>query len=142
MSLSEEERATLVGLQIEKAFKNMEQADEVYKLRYFDLAANRYYYACFHAIQALLLNVGAVCHTHAGLIAEFGKRFIKTGIMPVAFGQFISRLEQLRERGDYNCSYDITESELVDMIAPAHELLEAIARYLVSSRNEWEKGIS
>lgn len=130
MSLNEDERTTLVGLQLEKALKNMTQADEMYKLHYFDLAANRYYYACFHALQALLLNIGSVCHTHAGLIAEFGKRFIKTGIMPEAFGQFISRLEQLREQGDYNCSYDITENEVANMITPAHELLDAVSLYL------------
>lgn len=126
MSLSDEERMTLVGLQIEKATKNMAQADEMIRLQYYDMASNRYYYACFHAIQALLIANGISCHTHAGTIAEFGKNFIKTSKFPVEYGRFISRLEQLREKGDYNCTYDVDETDLSTMIEPAHELLNLI----------------
>lgn len=134
MRLSESERLTLIGLQLEKAAKNLSQADDMIRLGYYDMAANRYYYACFHAIQALLINNGISCHTHAGTIAEFGKSFILTGTFDVSFGRFISRLEQLREKGDYNCAYEIEESEVRLMAEPAHELLELIKNYLNFNR--------
>lgn len=47
-------KKTLVGLQVEKAKRFLAQADEMVELKHWDLAANRYYYASFHAVQALL----------------------------------------------------------------------------------------
>ena len=81
MSLSEEERNALVTLQMEKARTFLQQADEMYVLKYWDIASNRYYYACFHAVQALLIKHGLTCRTHDGLIGCFGLNFIKTGII-------------------------------------------------------------
>ena len=76
MSLSEEERNALVTLQMEKARTFLQQADEMYVLKYWDIASNRYYYACFHAVQALLIKHGLTCRTHDGLIGCFGLNFI------------------------------------------------------------------
>ncbi len=39
MSLSEEDRKTLVSLEQEKAHTFLEQADEMYKQRYWDIAS-------------------------------------------------------------------------------------------------------
>ncbi|MFR5897675.1 MAG: hypothetical protein ACLUGY_25765 [Phocaeicola massiliensis] len=50
MSLSEEERNALVTLQI-IARTFLQQADEM-SSKILDIASNRYYYACFHAVQA------------------------------------------------------------------------------------------
>ena len=38
----------------------------------WDLAANRFYYSCFHAAQALLIHYGLSAHTHAGTLGVFG----------------------------------------------------------------------
>ena len=51
MSLSEEERNTVVNLQLEKARLFLQQADEMCKQQYWDIASNRYYYACYHAFR-------------------------------------------------------------------------------------------
>jgi len=126
MSLTDNERETLVALQLQKAARNLEQADKLCTMEYWDLAANRYYYACYHAIQALLINNGLSCHTHSGLIASFGMNFVKTGKVDVSFGRFVSRLEQLRERSDYNCSYDVSEDEVMTMKEPSHQLIGLI----------------
>ena len=56
MSLNDEERKTLVELQMQKANRFLEQAEMVRGLQQWDLAANRYYYACFHAVQALFIH--------------------------------------------------------------------------------------
>ena len=79
MKLTDEERNSLVILQLEKAKVFLKQADEMFDLKYWDIASNRYYYACFHAVQALLIQNGLSCKTHDGLIACFGLNFIKTG---------------------------------------------------------------
>lgn len=52
----------LVNLQAEKAKRFLAQADEMVGLKHWDLSANRYYYACFHAVQVLFVskNVNAI----------------------------------------------------------------------------------
>lgn len=126
MSLNDKERDTIVCLQLQKAMKNLEQADNLCSMAYWDLAANRYYYACYHALQALLINNGLSCHTHSGLIASFGMHFVKTGKIDASFGRFVSRLEQLRERSDYNCSYEISKDEILTIKEPARQLIRRI----------------
>lgn len=48
-------------------------------------AANRAYYAIFHAMRAVLALDGVDMKHHSGIISEFRKRYIKTGILTQAF---------------------------------------------------------
>lgn len=130
MSLSEEDRKTLVSLEQEKAHTFLEQADEMYKQRYWDIASNRYYYACFHAVQALLIRHGLSVRTHDGLITTFGLHFVKTGKVESRMGAFLSRMEQLRKKGDYNCIYTVSEEEISTMSAPARDFIKKIDELL------------
>lgn len=130
MSLSDEERKTMVGLQIEKANRFLRQAEMVKELEQWDLAANRYYYACFHAVQALFIHNGLASKTHSGMLSQFGLHFIKTGIIEDRLGGFLTRMEQLREKGDYNCIFSINEDELSTIVEPAHELVNVITHLI------------
>ena len=127
MSLNDDERKTMVTLQMEKASRFLEQAEMVRGLQQWDLAANRYYYACFHAVQALFIHDGLVSKRHSGMLSQFGKYFIKTGIIEDRLGGFLTRMEQLREKGDYNCIFSVNEEELCTIVEPAHELVKVIA---------------
>lgn len=127
MSLNDEDRRTVVSLEMEKANRFLEQAEMVKGLRQWDLAANRYYYACFHAVQALFIHNGLASKRHSGMLSQFGLHFIKTGIIEDRLGGFLTRMEQLREKGDYNCIFSINEDELCTIVKPAHELVEVIA---------------
>ena len=60
--MEQEQRVLLVNLQAEKAKRFLAQADEMVGLKHWDLYANRYYYACFHAVQALFVRLSG-CHT-------------------------------------------------------------------------------
>ena len=57
-----EDLKVLVNLQLEKAHRFLAQADEMYSMQYWDLAANRYYYACYHAVQALFIAKWSSCN--------------------------------------------------------------------------------
>lgn len=126
MSLNEEERKTMVFLQMEKAKHFLKQAEMVKDMHQWDLAANRYYYACFHAVQALFIHHELASKTHSGMLSQFGLHFIKTGIIEDRLGGFLTRMEQLREKGDYNCIFTISEDELSTIVKPAHELVNVI----------------
>ena len=97
MSLNDDERKTMVGLQMEKANRFLGQAEMARDLQQWDMSANRYYYACFHAVQALFIYNGLGSKTHSGMLRQFGLHFIKTGIIEDRLGGFLTRMEQLRE---------------------------------------------
>ena len=128
MSLNDEERRTIVNLQMEKADRFLTQAEMVREMQQWDLATNRYYYACFHAVQALFIHNGLASKTHSGMLRQFGLHFIKTGIIEDRLGGFLTRMEQLREKGDYNCVFSINDEELSTIVEPAHELVKVIAK--------------
>ena len=128
MSLNDEDRKTMVTLQMEKANRFLNQAEMVRDMQQWDLAANRYYYACFHAVQALFIYNRLASKTHSGMLRQFGLHFIKTGIIEDRLGAFLTRMEQLREKGDYNCVFSINEEELCTIVEPAHELVKVIAK--------------
>ena len=132
MSLSDIDRKTIVSLQMEKANHFLRQADMMCDQQQWDIAANRYYYACFHAIQALFIHNGLASRRHSGMITQFGLYFIKTGIIEDRLGAFLHRMEQLREKGDYNYQFSVEEEELLTFISPAHELISVIQNLINS----------
>ena len=129
MGLTEEERRIIVQLEIEKAQSIMAQIESLKVLRYWDNIANRLYYAIFHAVSALLINDGHSVNTHKGVVVLFGQHYIRTGIFDMADGKLYSQLQTMREKGDYNCTYQTSEDEVLPLIEPAHILINKIIKY-------------
>ena len=70
------------------------------------------------------------------MLSQFGLHFIKTGIIEDRLGGFLTRMEQLREKGDYNCMFSIGEEELGTIVAPAQELVKVISELIGYSRKD------
>ncbi len=124
--MEKENQEILIRLQIEKAKRFLSQADEMIELKHWDLAANRYYYACFHAVQALFIAKGVNAHTHTGINTQFSLHFVKTGIVDSSYGSFLARMFQLRQKADYNCAYEISESDVLEINGLAHKFIDAV----------------
>ena len=103
-------------------------------LQQWDIAANRYYYACFHAVQGLFICFDLSSKRHSGMLKQFGLHFVKPGIISDTLGAFLTRMEQLREKGDYNCLFSIDEDDVETIIQPAHELIETIKEIINKTR--------
>lgn len=95
-------------------------------------AANRAYYAVFHAMRSVLALDGVDMKHHSGIIAEFRKRYIKTEIFPAALSEIISELSSVREGSDYNDFFIVSKSETVRQVQAAEEFLSEIQPYLRS----------
>lgn len=128
--MTPEEKKLLIDRQVEKSHHFIRQSEEMMKLGHSDLAVNRYYYACFHIVQALFLQKGITVHTHSGMIAQFSQHFVKTGIVSLEDGSLLARLFQLRQKADYNCAYDISEEEAESLNEPVHRFVEKIAEII------------
>ncbi len=121
----------LITLQIDKAVRFLQEADEMLKQNRWDLAANRYYYACYHMVHALFITKGISTKTHDGTLSELGKHFILTGQLDKKFGRFFARMIQLRIKADYNSIAEVSEEEVKELAPLSHDFVEAV-RGLIS----------
>jgi hypothetical protein len=128
MSLSNEERNILVALELKKAHETYDEIEILVGANRLNGAANRMYYAVFHAVCALLIHDGFQVNTHKGSHAMFGQHYIKTGILPKEYGQLYNQLQSMREESDYNCAYDVEIDELQQRLEPARRLIEEIEK--------------
>ena len=49
-------------------------------------------------------------------------------------GAFYSQMQSLREESDYNCTYNVTESEILPRINPTRQLIDKIKRYIAEDK--------
>lgn len=128
MSLSIEERNIIVSLELKRARETYDDIGCLISANRLNGAANRMYYAVFHAVCALLIHDGHQGITHKGSHALFSLHYIKTGILPREYGQLYSQLQTMREESDYNCAYDVEMDEIEQRLKPAKRLIEDIER--------------
>lgn len=128
--MKQEERQLLIRRQVEKAHHFLLQADEMMTLGHTDLAVNRFYYACYHIVQALFLQKQISVRTHSGIISQFSLHFVKTEIVSMEDGSLLARLFQLRQKADYNCAYDVSDEEARSLVEPSHHFVEKITEVI------------
>lgn len=92
MSLSDEERKTIMQLEIERASRTLNEVEAIRKAELWNGVANRLYCAVSHAVSALLIRDGHQVYTHHGLHAVFGLHYIKTGILSEEYGRLYNQL--------------------------------------------------
>lgn len=136
MSLSSEERQILVTLELKKARETYDEIGILISANRLNGAANRMYYAVFHAVCALLINDGIQVNTHRASHSLFSQHYIKTGILPKEYGQLYNQLQTMREESDYNCAYDVEMDELQQRLEPARQLLDDIEKMVGKSSKE------
>ena len=133
MSLTNEERQIIVNLELEKAQKTFDAMELCVREKAFESAANRIYYAAFHAISALLIDAGFAVKSHRGVMALFGEHFVRTRVFTKADGTLFSDLVIMRDNADYNCFYEATEEKLTPYIEPTRQLIEKIKQYIAEN---------
>ena len=113
-------------LLLEKSDKNMEQAIRTADMGYWDLVANRLYYAVFHAVNAMLMVDGIKTGTHKGTSIQFGKSYVITGKFNRGDGILYSRLQTMREKADYQNVFTLNEGAGRKLIEDAEALRNRI----------------
>jgi len=63
--------------------------------------ANRAYYCVLHSMRSLLALDGVACKSHVGVIADFRKKYVKTGIIDREMSRIITDLHDGRMNSDY-----------------------------------------
>ena len=112
MSLKEQDRRVMVALELEKSAKTWGQLEVQIANEVWELAANRLYYALFHAVSALLISDSREVASHKGAAIRFHQYYVREGIFSINEGAFYSQMETLREKADYNCFFQVSEAEI------------------------------
>jgi uncharacterized protein (UPF0332 family) len=136
MSLTEEERESVVQFRIEKAKNTFAEIALLAANNLWQTAANRLYYACYYAVSALLVQNGIEAFTHHGVINQLGLHFVKTGFLPAKQGKFYQQLFELRQTSDYSDWIIIKEENITSLIEPAEHFIAEIDR-LIKKRNRF-----
>ena len=126
MSLNDEERHIVVNLEAEKARNTFAETEVLRAAGLWNNLAGRLYYAAFHAVSALLIHDHHTVGTHQGAVIMFHQYYIKPGILPKEDGAFYSQLQIMREKSDYNCTYNATEEEIVPKIDRTRQFIDKV----------------
>ncbi len=130
MSLSENERSIIVSREIEKAERTFDDVLFCSRENKWEAAANRLYYALFHAINALLVSDGHQVKSHRGILAVFGEHYVRTELFSKKDGALLSDLVIMRDNADYNCFFEADEEKLKPYLDPTRLLIEKIKQYI------------
>ena len=78
----------------------------------YESAANRLYYALFHATNSLPALKGAASNRHRGVKTLFDMHYIKTEIMDKKYSKLYNTVLEVREDSDYEDFYIIDKLEV------------------------------
>lgn len=93
-------------------------------------AANRSYYAIFHAMRSVLALEQIDFSKHSGVSAYFRKEYIKTGIFEIELSDIIKEAFDVRSDSDYDDYFVISKEEVKQQIENAEYFYTKIEAYL------------
>ena len=120
----------LSNVRFEHAKECLETAKNLIALNDYKTAANRSYYAVFHAMRSVLAFDGIDMKHHSGIISEFRKLYIKTGIFDIKLSSFITKLFNVRNDSDYDDFYIISKDKVLEQINMAEQFLDSVQIFL------------
>lgn len=94
-------------------------------------AANRSYYAIFHAMRSVFALYNKDFSKHSGVAANFRKDFIKTGMFDIVFSDIIKSAFYVRNNSDYDDFYIISKTDVEIQIENAEKFCTAVQDFLM-----------
>ena len=119
---------------IERAAAACREGDVLAEQHSYGGAANRYYYAAFHAARALLATRNVDSARHAGVIALFQQHFVKSGDFPADIARALPRSFEKRLSSDYSDFVDVSAEEVARVRTEVHAFVDACRGFLSRSQ--------
>lgn len=116
---------------IERARDDWETAVILMEAGKYRAANNRAYYACFHAVDAVLALEPKAFKKHKDTLGYFNKNYIHTEKFPKDIGRKIAKLEVIRHKSDYDTFYIANKEEANEQAAIAEEVIHLVENYIV-----------
>lgn len=124
MGLNLDEKKAILNYRIQKAEKALVEAKDNANLGHWNLVANRLYYAVFHITSALLIDKGFTAKSHNGIFCILGQEFVRKGLLDREDAKLASRLQNVRQSGDYDDMFDWTKDDVLPLFEKTENLIE------------------
>jgi len=120
----------LVLYRLERSQEALLEADTLFKLGHYNTAINRLYYACFYAVNALLLTKGLSSAKHAGVRSLFNQHWGKPGLVEPELRETFNLLFDKRQKGDYGDLVQFSLQDVEPMLPRAKRFVEEISKMI------------
>ena len=118
---------------LERADENLAEMKHLLKNDFYFGAANRGYYAIFHAISALLLYDKQEFRKHQAVISYFGKHYAKTGKAPQEFHKAFKKAFDIRQIADYDYEGIVNKADAEYILENAERIISFVGQYLAKA---------
>ena len=120
---------------LEQAEEDLASAKFCLEKNYLRLAANRSYYAVFHAIQSITILDNYDSKKHTVILSYFNQHYIKSGIFDTKYYVYAYRAKESRNESDYGMFYIPQKEEVKNHIYDAELFLETVKVFLKNKLN-------
>lgn len=128
--MQDDRRNDLCKYRIQNALESLEVAEDCFGKSHYKDAINRSYYAAFYAIKAVLALEERDFKRHKDVVAYFNKTYVATDVFTKEIGRKIARLQQKREKSDYDDFYIASKEETIEQLEYAKTVICEIEKYL------------
>lgn len=125
-----EDKVSLSKLRLDTAKECLNDSLVLINSQSYKASANRSYYAVFHAMRAILVFDEFDSKKHSGIISEFRKRYIKTGVFTAEISKIIDLQFSARSHSDYDDFYIISKEESTNGLHEAEKMVDEVEKYL------------
>ena len=119
-----------IKYRLERAEESLSEAKILTEGNHWNAIANRLYYACFYAVNALLLKYDINTKTHSGTKSKFHEFIHNTKRLELEFGVLYSNLFDLRHSGDYEDMMILTKEKVEPLIRETERFIESIKKII------------
>ncbi|MBD1876727.1 HEPN domain-containing protein [Nodosilinea sp. FACHB-131] len=130
MSPPKEDIDALVKARLQQAQKALEAGQLLFEQDFYADSINRFYYAMFYAVLALLVKRQLGTSKHKGAISLFDREFVKTGIFSKEMSMWLHRTFEQRLEVDYADLIETSMQDANECYSQAESFLRQVREYL------------
>lgn len=116
---------------LEKARNTFKEGEQLLEAGSYNGAVNRFYYAAFHAVRALLALKQLDSPKHSGVMSLFNREFVKTGVISKKASRTLSKVFLLRSEADYDDFRSFSLKEVQEVRQAVQALIDEVATHLL-----------
>lgn len=115
---------------MKRALEKLNDAKLLANSERWNSCVNRLYYACFYAVNALLIEKKIEPKTHKGVKVKFFYEFIRTGIFYKKYGKLYTDLHDWRNESDYSDFFEFDKEIVNPVIEQVENFLNIVQNKL------------
>ena len=120
----------LSGYRLSLAQETLANAKLCMDNQFYRDCINRSYYAAFYALKAVLATESVDFKRHKDVVAYFNKMYVATGKFPKDLGRMIAKLQQLREKSDYDDFFVASIAKAEQQIMTAEKVITEVDYFI------------